>query len=167
MQGSRKSGHAAKAIAWWCLAAGWIIVLFFFSSQTAVESSKLSGSLAEKILRHLPFLDVSGSTFETVLRKLAHFGIFAAEGFLIRVALYNTKSRRHANTGIALLLCLPLAVANELSELTALGRSCSVRDMGIDMSGAILGILVAALLCWIAESARIRGEYARMRGAGT
>ena len=160
--GNNQRHMRMSAVIWWLLAAGWIYVLFYLSRQTATDSAQLSGWFARGLLRRLSFLNVSEGTFEYLLRKLAHFGIFAAEGFLIRMALFATKSRRHVNTLFAILLCMPLAVANELSELTAAGRGCSVRDMGIDMSGAILGILVAALISWIWESATIRRAYRRI-----
>lgn len=154
------------AVVWWLLAVGWIYVLFYLSRQTAENSAQLSNWFAQGLLRRLPFLSVSEPAFEAFLRKLAHFGIFAVEGFLIRMALFATKSRRFfVNTLIAAILCLPLAVTNELSQLTAAGRVASVRDMGIDMAGAILGILVSALLAWIWESAVIRRRYRRMGGA--
>jgi len=149
----------AAAVFWWLLAVGWIYVLFYLSCQTAADSAELSGWFARGVLRRLSFLNVSAETFEFYMRKLAHFGIFTAEGFFVRMALFATKSRRHVNTLIAVLLCVPLAVTNELSELTAAGRGCSVADMGIDMAGAILGILVAALIAWIWESAAIRRAH--------
>ena len=157
--GNNQKRVRAAAVVWWLLAAGWIYVLFYLSRQTATDSAQLSGWFARGVLRRLSFLNVSEATFEYFMRKLAHFGIFAAEGFLVRMALFATKSRRHVNTLIALFLCLPLAVTNELSELAAAGRSCSIRDMGIDMAGALLGILVGAFVAWIWESAAIRRAY--------
>ncbi len=157
-----KKRMRAAAVFWWLLAAGWIYVLFYLSRQTAADSADLSGWFARGVLRRLSFLNVSERTFEFYMRKLAHFGIFAVEGFLVRMALFATKSRRGVNTLFAILLCLPLAVTNELSELTALGRGCSAWDMGIDMAGAVLGILVAALFAWIWESFAIRRRYSQM-----
>ncbi len=151
------------AIFWWLLAAGWIYLLFYFSRQVGEDSAALSGWFARGVLRRLSFLNVSEETFEFYMRKLAHFGIFAVEGFLVRLALYATKPRKIANTFIALFLCLPLAVANEFSELPVSGRTCSVRDMSIDLGGALLGILVAAIIAWICESAVIRRKYRRLR----
>lgn len=158
----KKPANVVWAVIFWVLAAGWIAVLFYFSGQTAGDSSNLSSRLSDAILRRLTFLSVSPSTFEYVLRKLAHFGIFAVEGFLLRAALYNTRPARGINTFIALVIGAVLAVTNELHELTAPGRSCSVTDMAIDFSGATLGILVSSLLCWIAESIYIRKKYARL-----
>jgi VanZ family protein len=149
-------------IIWWLLAAGWIYVLFYFSRQIGEDSAALSGWFARGVLRRLSFLNVSEQSFEFFMRKLAHFGIFAVEGFLIRIALYATKSRKGTNTLFAILLCLPLAIANEISELPVEGRYCSVWDMTIDMGGALLGILIAAVIAWMWESAIIRGKYRQL-----
>jgi VanZ family protein len=163
MREIERQGNKALATIWWLFAVGWIAVLFYFSGQSAVESSALSGRIAGALLRRLTFLDIRPQTFEFFLRKLAHFGIFAVEGFLIRVALYYTKPRVLLNTVIAIAFCVPLAALNELAQLLAEGRACSLRDMFIDSAGALCGILFAALVTWMLESGSIRRKYARMR----
>ena len=80
----------------------------------------------------------------------------------MRIALYNTRPSRGLNGLIAALVCCPVAVLNELHQLTAVGRSCSVTDMLIDMSGALVGIAAASLICWICESIWVRRRYFRM-----
>ena len=157
-----KRGNLVWALFWWALALGWIYILFYFSGQDAVTSSGISGRLTLGLLRRLPFLNVNEGTFEHILRKLAHFGIFAMEGFLMRVAFYNTKPRKFWNNVFAAIPCCGLAVLNELHQLTADGRACSTRDMVIDSSGALLGIIVAGVLCWMCESMYIRRRYSQM-----
>ena len=157
-----KRGSVVWALFWWALALGWAGMLFWFSGQDGVDSASLSGRLARALLARMPFISVSEVTFEYCLRKLAHFGIFALEGFLMRIALYNTRPSRGLNGLIAALVCCPVAVLNELHQLTAVGRSCSVTDMLIDMSGALVGIAAASLICWICESIWVRRRYFRM-----
>ena len=124
----------------------WMRVLFFFSGQNADESGSLSGFVTQLVLRVLTFLRMPPSDLEHVLRKLAHFFIFAVEGFLLRMglSLIRTPGRRFL---LASFVCAPLAVFNELHELTSEGRSCSPVDMAIDFSGALAGILFASLFC--------------------
>lgn len=129
---------------WLLPAALWVAVLFYFSGQSGTQSGALSGALAEKLLRHMPFLAVSVDTFELVLRKLAHFGIFAVEGFLLRLGLGKVRPARFGNNFITTIIGAGLAVLNELHQLSSAGRVCSVRDMAIDASGALAGALVAA-----------------------
>ena len=110
----------------------------------------------------MPFLNLAPAVFEHYLRKTAHFGIFAVEGFLIRVALYRTRPRRFWNLPLAMAPCALLAVANELHQRLSPDRSCSYLDMGIDTAGALAGALAGSLVCWMAESLRVRRAYGEL-----
>lgn len=151
------------AVIWTALAAGWIYLLFYFSGQTGEASGELSGRLASWLYEKIHFLSLSREEFEFVLRKLAHFGIFAVEGFLMRTAMYNIRSRFLINGIIAAILCGVMAAANEIHEFYIPGRDCSFTDMVIDFSGALLGISVSSLLCWIDESIFVRRRYLALR----
>lgn len=142
---SRKKESSGSVI-WLLPAALWVAVLFYFSGQDGGQSGALSGALAEKLLRLMPFIAVSAAAFERVLRKLAHFGIFAVEGFLLRLGLGKVRPARFGNNLISVLIGSGLAVLNELHQLTSEGRVCSARDMVIDASGALTGALVAAAI---------------------
>ena len=119
------SGNFVGALIWWLLSAAWVMVLFYFSGQNGADSSQLSGNLARWLLDRMPFLNLAPAVFEHYLRKTAHFGIFAVEGFLIRVALYRTRPRKFWNLPLAMAPCALLAVANELHQRLSPGRSCS------------------------------------------
>lgn len=153
------------AVIWTALAAGWICLLFYFSGQTGDDSGELSGRLASWLYPRISFLAISRESFEHILRKLAHFGIFAVEGFLMRTAMYNIRSRFLVNGIIATVLCGIMAAANEIHEFYIPGRDCSVTDMAIDFSGAFLGICVSSLLCWIDESRFVRRRYLALRAS--
>ena len=133
------------AIVFGILALGWTGTLFFFSGQNAVDSSSLSRKLARLIIEWFPALGMGPADLEPILRKIAHFGIFALEGFLTGIALINALGY---GKGMALsfAVCTVMAVGNELHQLFSVGRSCEVRDMFIDAGGALTGILFAAVL---------------------
>ena len=156
------SGNFVGALSWWLLSAAWVMVLFYFSGQNGADSSQLSGNLARWLLDRMPFLNLAPAVFEHYLRKTAHFGIFAVEGFLIRVALYRTRPRKFWNLPLAMAPCALLAVANELHQRLSPGRSCSYLDMGIDTAGALAGALAGSLACWMAESLRVRRAYGEL-----
>ena len=61
-----------KKIISWIFLLGWMLIIFFFSAQTASESSGLSSGLAMKLetLTHIPF---SNNILQFSLRKMAHF----------------------------------------------------------------------------------------------
>ena len=146
MQNKRR---ALRLVIFWVLAIGWIAVLFFFSGQTAAESSALSGSLADLVRGIFPFNRIPPDQLEHVLRKLAHFGFFGLEGLLLGLAAMQSVRRLRAGALLSTLACGILAGANELHQRFFEGRSCEVGDMLIDFGGALLGVAAAALLLWI------------------
>ena len=136
---------------WLIPAVLWLAVLFYFSGQSGEESGELSGRLAEALL------DVSQESFNFVLRKLAHFGIFAVEGFLLRFGLGKVRPGRWGNTAISTVIGGGIAVLNELHQLTSEGRACMPTDMLIDTFGALAGAVFGAMVdCTLRELARRR-----------
>ena len=145
----QKKRKALRLILFWALAVGWIAVLFFFSGQTAAESGRLSGALADFVRGIFPFNRVPPDQLEHVLRKLAHFSIFALEGFLLCLALTESFRDKTAGAVLSVIACTGLAAANELHQMFSEGRSCEGRDVLIDTGGALLGVGAALLLLWI------------------
>ena len=133
----------------WALAIGWVAVLFFFSGQTAAESGKLSLWLTHLVQRLFPWIPLTTDALEHLLRKLAHFSIFALEGFLLCLATAESFQDVSVGAVLSVIACTALAAANELHQMFFEGRSCEGRDMLIDAGGALLGIAVAALLLWL------------------
>ena len=135
----------------------WLAVLFYFSGQSGEESGELSGRLAAALLRHMPFLNVSQETFNHILRKLAHFGIFAVEGFLVRIGFAGVRPYGRGNLIISVIACGFVAVLNELHQLTSAGRACMPQDMLLDAFGAAVGALFALMVeCTVHELRRRR-----------
>ena len=139
----RKSG---KAAALWAAAALWTALLFYLAAQNGAESGALSGRILQIVLRILPGLADAQDILHTALRKLAHFGGFMIEGFLIAMAIKRTWPQIWLRIGAP--VCALLAVLNEITQLFSGGRSCEIRDMLIDFCGALLGMGIAR---WIAR----------------
>ena len=140
----------------WILALGWVAVLFVLSGQSGADSSDLSMRFTRFVLRMLPFLDISAAALEPILRKLAHAGIFAVEGFLLGLAAMRSFGRGRGSL-LAAPACGLMAVFNELHQLGSPNRSCEIRDMGIDFAGAMAGICAAWLiLLFIDKLSRLR-----------
>lgn len=147
-----------KALVFWLLIAGWTVLMFSLSGQTAEASSKLSGGLTEYLLALLPEGFITFELLEHILRKTAHFCMFALEGFLMYMSVYLTfRSRRRA---IILAAAANVAIAslNELHQLFFEGRSCELRDILINSAGAFTGIAVAvwAYHCYLLIKSRRR-----------
>jgi len=146
--------HRYAAIIFGILAVAWAGVLFFFSGQNGADSGALSRRVACMIVRWFPRLG-GPADIEPMLRKIAHFSIFAVEGFLTGVSMICVLGYIR---GMALSagVCALMAMANEYHQMFAAGRSCEVRDMLVDSAGALLGIIVSAMaiaLCtWICKT---------------
>ena len=140
---------------WLLPAVLWLIVLFYFSGQNGTDSGELSSGLAEKLLSFMPYLDISLPTMEFILRKTAHFGIFAVEGFLLRLGFGMLRPGRWGNVLLSVFAGAGIAVLNELHQLTSAGRYCSVADMLLDSCGVLAGAVFAALIdCTVRELKR-------------
>ena len=134
-----------KRLLWLLPALLWLGVMFFFSGQDSHDSAALSGAFTKFLMDILP-VSMSALEFEHLLRKAAHFTIFAVGGFLLMFGLGQAFGPGLKRFVIAVLGYAAVAVANELHQLTSVGRSCSHVDMLIDFTGALTGILIAALL---------------------
>ena len=139
------------AIAYGLCAAAWLIVLFFFSGQTGTDSGQLSRKVTRLLFGWLIERGASFYRLHIFVRKLAHFGIFAVEGWLLGSALIRCMRVRKAAV-LTALGCACIAGLNELHQLTSPGRSGELRDVLIDTGGALLG-LAFAVVVWHAFSA--------------
>lgn len=141
----RKKVRLVWIIVLWALALGWIAMLFFFSGQTAEESGRLSLWVTKLLLRLFPWIPLDVAALHPIIRKLAHGGVFALEGFLLGLASLETFRGLFSDV-FSVVCCAAMAVLNEYSQTMAQGRSCEVRDMLIDFGGAVFGIIFAALV---------------------
>lgn len=134
-----------RAVLFGCLSAAWIGVLFFFSGQSGEASGGLSEWFTQLLFSPLIRWGLNADKLEFMLRKMAHFGIFAVAGFLVGM-LFMHMLRRGWAIFSTLILSVGLAITNELHQTLSVGRSCSVRDMCIDSLGAVCGLIAAVVL---------------------
>ncbi len=119
-----------------------LAALFVFSGQDGEESSATSGVIVDFVMRlfNLPDDAETLNTVTLVVRKLAHFAIFAVLG----ASLYAFTSsllllRPYIST---LIVGLCAAILNELQQLGSAGRTASPRDVAIDFAGVLVGSVV-------------------------
>lgn len=139
-----------KRILLWLAVLVWMGIIFFFSSQTALESSGQSGILIRTILSWFD------SSFETltaagqelriealqhVVRKLAHMSIYAVLGMLCMGALYTHRLKKWHRPCFAVAISVLYAMSDEWHQTMVAGRSGELRDVCIDSGGALLGVL--------------------------
>ena len=128
----------------------WMSVIFGFSAQPATESSKLSGTvreavvkIAEKILPELgEKIDAErgGKGLLTALiRKTAHFTCFLILGILgmWTLSAYGVERKRRC---IVLVFCILYAISDEVHQIFVSGRAGKIMDVLIDTAGSAAGI---------------------------
>ncbi|MCH5170033.1 MAG: VanZ family protein [Oscillospiraceae bacterium] len=127
----------------WALVLAVMIFIFSMSSANGTESSQMSNSLLFKITE-LTGIEISSH----FIRKAAHFGEFTLLSFLLTNTVFATFKNKKAGLFAFSFACL-YAVTDELHQLFSDGRACSVKDMLIDSSGALLGAVLFSIIILI------------------
>lgn len=112
------------------LLLGWCLLIFFFSSQNAVDSSETSSLVA----RFVPFLSLFW------VRKLAHFIEFLVLGVLSCNVFKDYKTTCRKILMWASLFCLCYAFGDEMHQVFSDGRAPRIVDVLIDFIGSLAGI---------------------------
>ena len=135
------------------------VLIFLFSSQTAAESSGTSSRLITWLLTlkdphfaELPQKQQRAQIqqLQFITRKGAHFSIYTLLGICLVLPLNRYTGKLGHAALAAWLFCVAYAVTDELHQYFIPGRSCELRDLLIDSSGALLGVLIscAAAALW-------------------
>jgi len=118
----------------------WLIVIFMFSNQVAVQSSQLSGGVVDAIKPYLPAIPEGLLTFLT--RKSAHIGLYFVLSLLTYSIAIEYKLRARAQVMYSWLFVISCASLDELNQLFSPGRSGEPRDVLIDAVAGLVGIMV-------------------------
>ena len=129
--------------------------IFFQSALPADLSSQESGRVVDLIIRLFQgILPIDRQTMVFIVRKGAHFTEYTIlGGFLVPavtewMAVDKTPvpdSVRSIRI-ISWLVGTLYAVTDEIHQYFVPGRSCELRDIGIDSCGVLAGVLVVSLL---------------------
>ena len=145
----------ANKLIWWILTALTMIIIFTFSCETAVDSSDTSERFMKVILDFLPFTKGMSETsklefiesMDFVIRKCAHFTLYALLGFVTFGAVKSTfVSGINKNVKYSFLICVIYAITDEIHQYFVPGRACRLYDITIDSVGSIFGISIFLLL---------------------
>lgn len=121
----------------------WVLFIFSFSFQNAVDSSLASSRLATFLLnftqQFIPNHPFELHDFVVFVRKGAHFVNFLI--LMICVLSVTILNVKHPIL-ISLLFCLLIAIMDESIQLFVAGRSAQLSDIVLDMAGAIFGMLL-------------------------
>lgn len=125
----------------------WMGTVFNFSSEKGEESSQTSRKVTAAVVQTIsnktieenePLID----KIEKIIRKLAHYTIYTAGGFLIMNYADTTNTKIKKKIVGSIVFGSGYAVTDELHQFFVSGRSARVFDVGIDTLGIITGILI-------------------------
>lgn len=114
-----------------------MIIIFRFSADNAEESTEKSDFFVN-ILESLPIALRNNLSF--IIRKTAHFSIYAMLGFLISGIFFKKE------IFYTLSVCFLYACTDEIHQYFVAGRSCRFQDVMIDTAGSFFGILIFILI---------------------
>lgn len=146
------------------LALLWMIMIFMFSAQNATSSAELSGGIEQKILStfYPGFDDMTEEQQQELLshfniRKIAHFVAYFVLGILMfNIFVIYKKFSLLVRGLFSLICCVAYAAGDEIHQYFVPGRSCELRDVFIDSSGAILSITILCLYCGFSKKMKDR-----------
>jgi VanZ family protein len=146
----------------WIPTMAWLCVLAAFSTDTF--SAEHTGTILEKVLRFL-FGEISSERFYAIhflVRKTAHFcsyGTLSAFAFFSWRATFPALKVWSARwSGLALLLTLFAAGADEFHQSFVPSRTASPRDVLLDMVGAVFFQVAIAIVLRLFWRDRIEAE---------
>lgn len=133
-----------------------MVLIFILSAETADESSDTSGSLIAAVISFFTpdwesLSEIQRAQliapFQFFVRKSAHFTIYAVLG-MCSFLTFITYKKIPFKLRLAIIcgVCLLYSVSDEMHQLFVPGRSGELRDICVDFSGSLAGILFFTLL---------------------
>ena len=139
------------------------ITIFGFSSQDAEQSGNLSEKITKKIIDKVPNINEQNQEHiikrtEKVIRKIAHFAIYALVGFLLMAFISTYKIAEKTRVITSLLIGAIYAMSDEIHQSFIPGRSAQITDVMLDSLGVLCGILILMLILKIADNIKAKKE---------
>lgn len=129
-------------------------IIFGFSSQNGEKSGGISRKVTETILKVSSNYnkleegekEVVLHRTESIIRKIAHFSIYAVVGFLLMGLLSTYKIKDKWRIIITIIIGILYAMSDEFHQSFSPGRTPKITDVYIDTLGIILGALLVVLI---------------------
>jgi len=167
-RGNKMMNNKLKRVIFGILIVINCVTIFYFSHQEADNSSKQSSRVVEIISNVIPAIKNMQEPNKTILmeqiltpivRKTAHFSIYAILGMLTINFMLTIKNIKTIKMSIfALGFCFIYAITDEFHQTFIAGRSGELRDVLIDTSGALIGILFIIAINTIMKKLKNRKE---------
>lgn len=129
-----------------------MILIFAFSSQNAVKSSKTSGTVVTVVIetvypnyetfpveKQLNIIDIATN----IVRKTAHFLEYFVLGILSFFNFISFKKLKFvACTALSFAFCVLYSIGDEIHQYFVPGRACRIFDVFIDSAGSFVAIVL-------------------------
>lgn len=149
-----------------------MVFVFCMSSQNADESSGTSGRVIRLVLKlvYPNFEELSSeevgeliASMQFVIRKGAHFSIYAVMGFLsfLSMGTYIAIPFKFRLL-MSSLICLLYSISDEIHQTFIPGRSGELRDVCIDFCGSLLAITLMGFVVRFSKN-RFINKYFKER----
>lgn len=148
---------------------GWMGLIFYFSAQTATESSQVSGSvievLAEKFYPEFETLTPPEkqdliSSLQSVVRSTAHYCIYGGLGFFSFLTFISyTNLKYKVRVFWMLETCLLYSVSDEFHQTFVDGRAMQLTDIIVDFAGVVTAVLICSLFVYLIKPLRRKVTY--------
>lgn len=136
-----------------------MVFVFIMSAQNATESSATSGSfirfLAPLLNGKFDIMSEAEqiayiSSLQHFVRKAAHFSVYTALGFFLSIGTFTFSIEKiYLRAAIGFAVGAMYAVCDEIHQSFIPGRSGELRDVLIDSSGVLLGVLLITVIYFL------------------
>ena len=129
-----------------------VIALFYFSSQTDVESKKFSDSVEKFVKKYIgdKLTPKKVGDKEVGFRKYAHLYLYFILGISSSMFFMTfNRIKQYAKFVFPWAVCCLYSMSDEYHQKFVKGRSCEMRDLGFDCIGYTLGILLVFIIYYI------------------
>lgn len=135
-----------------------LYLIFVFSAQNGEVSGHLSYQISYKIVeiknevlnenKSYEELAAAADSIHFYVRKAAHMTEYFILALCISFPLYVYRVRGFSLMLVAGMLCVAAAGFDEYHQSFVEGRGPSLRDVGVDSVGALIGIILVQAFCW-------------------
>ena len=141
--------------------------IFMLSAENAKQSSQTSAGVIEKIVdtfvssyKEMPVEEKKSlvSSLQDVVRKAAHFAVYAVLGFYASCFISTFNGRFWLKLIICQSFSSLYALSDEYHQTFSEGRSFQISDIVYDSVGAFCGIIFVLLVVLIFKKAKKRGR---------
>lgn len=135
------------------------VIIFGFSAQNGEESSGISKMVITKIADILNVKENRESFLkigESIVRKLAHFGIYTTLGMWLICFMLTFEIKLKYQTSVSSILGIIYAISDEFHQKFSFGRNASINDVIIDSLGVLFGVTLVLLIITIKKAKKYK-----------